>query len=96
MAAEAGSSTFTLKTLGKPQTVTVGPVQSAEPFQISHADIDLMQAHTSMSKSQTLRCNYELNMFFDSVLEMSHIFGTPDNVNLACSQGSIMKHREGP
>ena len=53
-AEEAGSKTFALKTLGQPQTVTLGKPQPS--FQISHSDVDHLQADTAMTQTQLITC----------------------------------------
>ena len=49
----AGSNTFTLKTCGKPQNVTIGAQPPAKIIKISHADVDKIQEHAGLTNTQT-------------------------------------------
>ena len=52
-AEEQGVTAFQLKTLGRPQTVTLGKPQESS-FQISHEDADHMRSHAHLTQSQML------------------------------------------
>ena len=51
-AESSGSETFSLKTLRRPQTVTLGKPQQS--FQMSHADVDHLQADAKLTPTQMI------------------------------------------
>ena len=53
-AAASQSSTFQLKTLGRPQYVTIGKPASGTT-QITHSDVDALQRNANLSNTQTLQ-----------------------------------------
>ena len=54
VAASSESQTFQLKTLGKPQTVTLGQ-PDVKKTQITHEDVDRIQEHANLTNTQVLK-----------------------------------------
>ena len=54
VATETGSNNIKLPTGGRPLSLTVGPPKEEEKLQISHKDIDALQATKKLTGKQTL------------------------------------------